>query len=109
MKKVSSTKPAVLGATQTAVEAIQFYGQYGGQIREQLGLPPSDHVFVGLRPPIIAALLQPVSSGEEALAMLLEKARVPNSFRLDSGCGEDCCWVVCTNGSISIYVEHQEF
>lgn len=73
----------VLEANQDALNAVDFVRQYGSQVKTLLGAPTQQPYVQGLRPPIIATLLQPVSSCEEALAVIMEPSTSVNTHRFD--------------------------
>ncbi len=74
----------VLEATPDAIRSVEFVRQYGNQIQTLLGVPTPNTYVPGSRLPIVANLLQPISSGEEGLAVILGLTDVTNSFRLES-------------------------
>lgn len=73
----------ILASTDDAKYAVSFIREHGSQILALLNQTQAPVNFPGLRPPIVAALLQPVSMGDEAQALVLQKATVQNAFRID--------------------------
>lgn len=72
-----------LVATDTAIDTVKFYQQYGNQIRENLVDPYADQPLPRVHSKLLGVLLQDISDGENGTAAALGRSPFRNSFTID--------------------------